>query len=365
MKCSRHVARAITEAGGKATMWKTGHSLIKAKMRETGALLAGEMSGHLFFKERWYGFDDGLYAAARLLEILSAASDPSAMLEGLPQSCATPEIKLETAEGEQFALVERCARKADFPARSRSTIWTACGWITSTASAWRGRPTPRRRSCCVSKGTRWPPWRASRRTSATPCVASRLMSVYRSKEHYAMDRAEFAREEAQAAGLLDCAEWRAFDHAARCAELDAGALKLIEAAGLSLDLSMQRQSPALEAAGLALLRARGVPRAVQALFAGEAVNWTEDKPAWHTALRAGRTREQPDGQDAGSVCEYARMLDFVRALDQEADIGAVLHIGIGGSDWGRGWRCRPLAAPRSGVRSVSFRISTAMRSTTR
>ena len=68
------------------------------------------------------------------------------MLEGLPQSCATPEIKLETAEGEQFALVERCARKADFPARSRSTIWTACGWITSTASAWRGRPTPRRRS---------------------------------------------------------------------------------------------------------------------------------------------------------------------------------------------------------------------------
>ena len=104
---------------------------------------------------------------------------------------------------------------------------------------------------------------------------------------------------------------------------------------------------------------------MQALFAGEAVNWTEDKPAWHTALRAGRTREQPDGQDAGSVCEYARMLDFVRALDQEADIGAVLHIGIGGSDWGRGWRCRPLAAPRSGVRSVSFRISTAMRSTTR
>ena len=115
MKCSRHVARAITEAGGKATMWKTGHSLIKAKMRETGALLAGEMSGHLFFKERWYGFDDGLYAAARLLEILSAASDPSAMLEGLPQSCATPEIKLETAEGEQFALVEALRAQGGFP----------------------------------------------------------------------------------------------------------------------------------------------------------------------------------------------------------------------------------------------------------
>ena len=115
VKCSRHVARAITEAGGKATMWKTGHSLIKAKMRETGALLAGEMSGHLFFKERWYGFDDGLYAAARLLEILSAASDPSAMLEGLPQSCATPEIKLETAEGEQFALVEALRAQGGFP----------------------------------------------------------------------------------------------------------------------------------------------------------------------------------------------------------------------------------------------------------
>ena len=170
-----------------------------------------------------------------------------------------------------------------------------------------------------------------------------------------MDRAEFAREEAQAAGLLDCAEWRAFDHAARRAELDAGALKLIEAAGLSLDLSMQRQSPALEAAGLALLRARGVPRAVQALFAGEPVNWTEDKPAWHTALRAGRTREQPDGQDAGSVCEYARMLDFVRALDQEADIGAVLHIGIGGSDWGPRLAVQAFGGPtqRRQIRFVS------------
>ncbi|CAB3713888.1 phosphomannomutase/phosphoglucomutase [Achromobacter aegrifaciens] len=115
VKCSRHVARAITEAGGKATMWKTGHSLIKAKMRETGALLAGEMSGHIFFKERWYGFDDGIYAAARLLEILSGAPDPSALLESLPQSCATPEIKLETAEGEQFDLVEALRAQGRFP----------------------------------------------------------------------------------------------------------------------------------------------------------------------------------------------------------------------------------------------------------
>ena len=93
---------------------------------------------------------------------------------------------------------------------------------------------------------------------------------------------------------------------------------------------------------------------MQALFAGEAVNWTEDKPAWHTA-RAGRTREQPDGQDAGSVCEYARMLDFVRALDQEADIGAVLHIGIGGSDWGPRLAVQAFGGPtqRRQIRFVS------------
>ncbi len=96
-------------------MWKTGHSLIKAKMRETGALLAGEMSGHIFFKERWYGFDDGIYAAARLLEILSGAPNPSALLESLPQSCATPEIKLETTQGEQFELVEALRAGGQFP----------------------------------------------------------------------------------------------------------------------------------------------------------------------------------------------------------------------------------------------------------
>ena len=115
VKCSRHVARAVEEAGGRATMCRTGHSLVKARMRETGALLAGEMSGHMFFKERWYGFDDGLYAAARLLEIVSAAPHPSTLLEQLPQSCATPEIKLETAEGEQFALVDALRAQGEFP----------------------------------------------------------------------------------------------------------------------------------------------------------------------------------------------------------------------------------------------------------
>ena len=90
VKCSRYVAEEVRKAGGEPLMWRTGHSLVKAKLKETGAPLAGEMSGHIFFKERWYGFDDGLYAAARLLEILSRSADPSAVLEALPQAVSTP-----------------------------------------------------------------------------------------------------------------------------------------------------------------------------------------------------------------------------------------------------------------------------------
>src|SRR5690625_4465382 len=123
VKCSRHVARAIQEAGGKALMWQTGHSLIKAKMAETGAPLAGEMSGHIFFGERWYGFDDGLYTGARLLEILSHHDNPSAMLEALPQDISTPELKLDMEEGEPHALVARLQQEATFPsAESINTI---------------------------------------------------------------------------------------------------------------------------------------------------------------------------------------------------------------------------------------------------
>src|SRR5690606_1574030 len=85
VKCSRYVAESIRKAGGEPLMWQTGHSMIKAKLAETGAPLAGEMSGHIFFKERWFGFDDGLYTGARLLEIVSRSDDPSAMLEALPQ----------------------------------------------------------------------------------------------------------------------------------------------------------------------------------------------------------------------------------------------------------------------------------------
>lgn len=114
VKCSRHVARHVRAHGGRPTMWRTGHSLIKAKLKETGAPLAGEMSGHIFFKHRWYGFDDGLYAGARLLELLSRVTDPSATLNALPNSSSTPELHLKTAEGENFALIERLQRDAKF-----------------------------------------------------------------------------------------------------------------------------------------------------------------------------------------------------------------------------------------------------------
>lgn len=115
VKCSRHVGEAIKAAGGKPLMWKTGHSLVKAKMAEIGSPLAGEMSGHIFFKERWYGFDDGLYAGARLLEILSQVEDPNGTLTALPQDLSTPELKLAMQEGEPHALIERLQREGQFP----------------------------------------------------------------------------------------------------------------------------------------------------------------------------------------------------------------------------------------------------------
>jgi len=107
VKCSRHVAPWVRRHGGRPTMWRTGHSLIKARLRESGAAFAGEMSGHLFFNDRWYGFDDGMYAGARLLEILSRSDDPSSVLEALPDAASTPELHLRTPEGENLRLVER------------------------------------------------------------------------------------------------------------------------------------------------------------------------------------------------------------------------------------------------------------------
>ena len=119
VKSTRNLHPWITRHGGEPLLWKTGHSLVKAKMKETGAQLAGEMSGHVFFKERWYGFDDGLYTGARLLEILSAAADPSAILNALPDSVSTPEQHIRMREGEPHALLERLAREARFEGADR------------------------------------------------------------------------------------------------------------------------------------------------------------------------------------------------------------------------------------------------------
>ncbi|WP_241048358.1 phosphomannomutase/phosphoglucomutase [Achromobacter xylosoxidans] len=119
VKCSRHVGLSVQAAGGEPLMWKTGHSLVKAKLAETGAPLAGEMSGHIFFKERWYGFDDGLYTGARLLEIVSRFSDAGAPLEALPQDVSTPELKLEMEEGQPFTLVRALQEQGQFPGATR------------------------------------------------------------------------------------------------------------------------------------------------------------------------------------------------------------------------------------------------------
>jgi phosphomannomutase/phosphoglucomutase len=123
VKCSRHLGAQIRAHGGEPLMWRTGHSLIKAKLKETGAPLAGEMSGHIFFNDRWFGFDDGMYAGARLLEILSRHADPSAVLNALPNATSTPELHLKTAEGENFTLMDKLRAQAKFPgAREVITI---------------------------------------------------------------------------------------------------------------------------------------------------------------------------------------------------------------------------------------------------
>jgi phosphomannomutase/phosphoglucomutase len=114
VKCTRNLAPWIRQHGGTPVMWKTGHSFIKSKLIEEKALLAGEMSGHLFFKERWYGFDDGLYAGARLLELLSRVQDISATLNNLPDSLNTPELQVRTAEGENHALIVQLQKNAVF-----------------------------------------------------------------------------------------------------------------------------------------------------------------------------------------------------------------------------------------------------------
>ena len=123
VKCSQALEDMILKYGGKPVMWKTGHSFIKAKLKETGAVLAGEMSGHIFFKERWYGFDDGIYAAPPLCELLSAqAQTPTALFKSIPELVSTPELRLEMEEGKHHALVERLVRNAQFPTGQICTI---------------------------------------------------------------------------------------------------------------------------------------------------------------------------------------------------------------------------------------------------
>jgi phosphomannomutase / phosphoglucomutase len=119
VKCTRHLGPWIEQHGGRPLMWKTGHSLVKAKLKETGAPLGGEMSGHIFWKDRWFGFDDGLYTGARLLEILTRETDPSALLNSLPIASSTPELHLHLQEGENFALIDKLRAEAEFPGADR------------------------------------------------------------------------------------------------------------------------------------------------------------------------------------------------------------------------------------------------------
>lgn len=122
VKCTQRLAPAIAQAGGQPLMFKTGHSLIKAKMREVNSPLGGEMSGHIFFKERWFGFDDGTYAGCRLLEIVSKHPDPSAVLDALPTSFSTPELNVACEEGEPHRVIGEVVKMASFPDAQVSTI---------------------------------------------------------------------------------------------------------------------------------------------------------------------------------------------------------------------------------------------------
>jgi phosphomannomutase/phosphoglucomutase len=134
VKCSRHLAEVIETAGGRPMMWKTGHSYIKSKMLETGALLAGEMSGHIFFKERWFGFDDAMYAGVRLLEIVSHDNrSVDEIFSALPDSLATPELQLAITDERKFIFMDKLAKTADF---SDAKICTIDGVRVDFPDAW-------------------------------------------------------------------------------------------------------------------------------------------------------------------------------------------------------------------------------------
>ena len=151
VKSSQNMYDDIRRHGGNAVMWKTGHSLIKARMQETHAELAGEMSGHMFFADRYYGFDDALYAACRLLEIVSSSAAPlSAQLSDLPPTLATPEIRVDCPDEKKFAVVT--AVRERFPAPdTKSSTSTARASISARAGDWFARPIRSPSWCCASK----------------------------------------------------------------------------------------------------------------------------------------------------------------------------------------------------------------------
>ena len=140
VKASQVLFDRIAELGGKPLMWKTGHSLIKSKMKETGAPLAGEMSGHIFFKHRWYGFDDALYAAVRLIEAVSASGKSlTEIMDAMPKTVATPELRFQVDEARKFAIVDEVrdrlsADGAKVDATDGVRVSTADGWWLLRAS---------------------------------------------------------------------------------------------------------------------------------------------------------------------------------------------------------------------------------------
>ena len=146
VKSTRLLPRYIERHGGRPTIWKTGHSLIKAKLKESGALLAGEMSGHTFFKERWYGFDDALYGGARLLEVLSKEERRQSGSESLPNAPSTPELHWALEEGEPHALVAKLQPPKPFPGAERVVTIDGVRVEYADGFGWHAPPTPRRPS---------------------------------------------------------------------------------------------------------------------------------------------------------------------------------------------------------------------------
>ncbi len=147
VKCTSHLAERIRSEGGEPIMWKTGHSLIKAKMSECGAHIGGEMSGHFFFKDRWYGFDDALYAGARLLEILAeSATSSAAIFDTIPNSVNTPEMKIDVTDEEKFKLMQQLIDSAAFS--SADEVMTIDGLRVNFPQGW-GLVRPSNTSPCL------------------------------------------------------------------------------------------------------------------------------------------------------------------------------------------------------------------------